>query len=152
MSEHHGVIRFSSNDVAATIILRAAELKLFSQNAEIGAWPAGEYELVAEQGGELFTLHAEGEVLAFVPNNGARLAAELEGLPTVLPAEREATVEDQSAASEEPNEESDNDDLYSDPVEVVEGPAPSLLTRVLFYVLLLATVATGVWAVVSLIG
>ena len=128
MNEHHGVIELGDNDVEVVVSFDDHSLRLASGQEEVGRWDRSMYTLV--DGGEgTFVIHAENEALTFKPHSPNEFAR--------------AAVQGR-VPRQGPN--------GSIPHEIVEGPAPRLVTMVLFYLLAGVTLALGIWAAVSLIA
>lgn len=127
---YDGVVNLSDHDVPVIIEIDEETVRLSASGAEVGTWPTDECDITRSDE-TTFLIHAEAETLPFVPTQPGAFAGAVglsDGKGAVpLPPDLE-----RSAGPD-------------------EAPAPKPLTVGLFYALALATGASGVWALATIV-
>ncbi len=127
---YDGVVNLSDNDVPVIIELDEESVRLSASGAEVGHWSLDECDITRSDE-TTFIIHAEAERLPFVPSQPGAFAGAV-GL-----------ADDKASVPRPPEAEQES--------EAEEAPAPQPLTVGLFYALVAATLASGVWALVSIV-
>jgi hypothetical protein len=134
LTEHHGVIDFGDNEIEVAISFNGSLLRLTSFGDEIGVWDRSSYSLT-RSGKSTFVLHAESYDLTFRPISPEEFAqAASRGLNDAAP---KPSHRKQSGR-------------HRDRVE--PGPQAKPITLILFYLLVIGTLAMGAWAFMSILN
>jgi hypothetical protein len=134
LTEHHGVIDFGDNEIEVAISFNGSLLRLTSFGDEIGVWDRSSYSLT-RSGKSTFVLHAENYDLTFRPISPEEFAqAASRGLNDAAP---KPSHRKQSGR-------------HRDRVE--PGPQAKPITLILFYLLVIGTLAMGAWAFMSILN
>jgi hypothetical protein len=134
LTEHHGVIDFGDNEIEVAISFDGSLLRLTSSGDEIGVWDRSSYSLT-RSGKSTFVLHAENYDLTFRPISPEEFAqAASRGLNDAAP---KPSHRKQSGR-------------HRDRVE--PGPQAKPITLILFYLLVIGTLAMGAWAFMSILN
>lgn len=118
------------SDVEVVIVFTGSGLRMTQGESEIGDWDGSAYTL-SRAGEGSFRLHVEGDELVFRPA-----------------APREFAIAASVARARSGSDDAGS--LDPQPHAVAIGPPPGALTLLLFYLLVAATIAMGIWAGLSL--